>query len=597
MTILALVRWELRQHLRDPLTLVFMVGMPLLLYPLVGMLGARVEAAREDREAARTVVVAVQGELPLPESARVLPTEDPRAEVEAGRSDIGVRVRSDGADVWYDSRDDAATAARERVDAALELVRVPQVVLVDEVPLERRTLDKAARTFPALLVVTLLLGGLYTALDVVTGEKERGTLETVLTTRVDRRNVFAAKLLVVLAFVLVIAAISSLASWASARWFADLDVPFGTALGGFLLFTPLAGLLAVILTVAAAWVPDFKTGQVLSIPLMLVPGVAASAAMFPGVELTWAWALVPISNLAIALRDLVMGRVDAGPLALTLLASAGWAVGAAAVGARLLGREDVLLGTRGSAQRRQRGDYLADAAVAYAIGLLLLWFVGQAAQTWDILWGLVLTQVGLFIPLALVTVVVVGLPIRETLSWRAPRGRDLAWSVVVGVCLPGVGLGVQVLQDPFLRAPAGLFEGFVPEGATVPVVLATYALLPAVCEELLFRGAGLGLLRRGGRPYVAVLLCALAFGLFHLSIFRLAPTAALGLLMGVILVRSGSIVCSMVAHALNNGLLMLAWFYWPDLQPGWGVPLLAAGAVGAAAMVGRGRPDASQPAT
>jgi membrane protease YdiL (CAAX protease family) len=79
------------------------------------------------------------------------------------------------------------------------------------------------------------------------------------------------------------------------------------------------------------------------------------------------------------------------------------------------------------------------------------------------------------------------------------------------------------------------------------------AASPAVCEELLFRGAILSGLRRGLRPRDAALASAALFGLFHLQLVRMLPTALLGLVLSSLVIASGSIVPAMVFHFLNNG--------------------------------------------
>jgi sodium transport system permease protein len=70
---------------------------------------------------------------------------------------------------------------------------------------------------------------------------------------------------------------------------------------------------------------------------------------------------------------------------------------------------------------------------------------------------------------------------------------------------------------------------------------------------LFFRGFVLSGLRRLG-AWRALLVTALLFGLAHSSVYRLLPTAFLGLLFGYAVWRTGSVACSMLAHALNNGL-------------------------------------------
>jgi sodium transport system permease protein len=86
------------------------------------------------------------------------------------------------------------------------------------------------------------------------------------------------------------------------------------------------------------------------------------------------------------------------------------------------------------------------------------------------------------------------------------------------------------------------------------LVLFAVALTPAVCEELFFRGlvmSGMGSLGR----WWAIALSALLFAVAHASIYRLLPTLLLGLVLGYAVWKSGSILCGMVVHALNNGIM------------------------------------------
>ncbi|MFO0572837.1 MAG: CPBP family intramembrane glutamic endopeptidase [Polyangia bacterium] len=113
-----------------------------------------------------------------------------------------------------------------------------------------------------------------------------------------------------------------------------------------------------------------------------------------------------------------------------------------------------------------------------------------------------------------------------------------------------------------LRPPEGL--------RPLALDLVCFALVPAVCEEVLFRGAILTGLRgyaraaepgepgRGRRSRaLAVLLCALLFGAFHRSMAKLLPTSALGLGFGVAAVYSGSLWPAIAMHAVNNALVVL----------------------------------------
>ena len=118
-----------------------------------------------------------------------------------------------------------------------------------------------------------------------------------------------------------------------------------------------------------------------------------------------------------------------------------------------------------------------------------------------------------------------------------------------------------------------------------------FALLPALCEELLFRGTLLGLLRRSAGPIATCLVVGALFGVVHLHLIRMLPTGILGVLLCAAVWRSGSLWVPITIHALHNGFLVLAsakgWFGDPPLLVLVG---MSAVSIAAVALVGRRRP-------
>ena len=86
------------------------------------------------------------------------------------------------------------------------------------------------------------------------------------------------------------------------------------------------------------------------------------------------------------------------------------------------------------------------------------------------------------------------------------------------------------------------------------LTLLLIAVLPALCEELLFRGALMGMLRGVMGDRSRVILVAVLFGLLHLSLVRSLPTATLGVVLGMLVVWTGSLWPAVLAHGLNNSL-------------------------------------------
>lgn len=84
--------------------------------------------------------------------------------------------------------------------------------------------------------------------------------------------------------------------------------------------------------------------------------------------------------------------------------------------------------------------------------------------------------------------------------------------------------------------------------------LAMFAVLPAVCEETVFRGVLARSIGRHTSLIAAAAISAAAFSAYHLSLVQGLPTLTLGLLLAVIAIRADSVAPAMVAHALNNAL-------------------------------------------
>ncbi len=574
------VRFELLQHLRDPATIILMLVVPLLVYPLAGWAGHRAFASMEADAEARVFNVAVEPQIPLPANLAARPLVPSAAIVVGGEVDAAARLQSGQVELWWDSRSPDSADARSRLKEAItdhrRALAAIRVTLRDEEAEGDAARSRAARFAPLLLLFTLLSGALYTALDVVTGERERGTLETLMVSTRTRAIVAAAKFMVVTAFSLVSAGVSLGLGAASLALLGGLRLAGGELVATALLLIPLAVLVASLVTLAAAWAPDFKSGQVLALPVMFVPLLPASVAALPGFPLTPLTAVLPLGGASLAIRAVLDGSVTWPLAGLALGSTTAYAAAGVWATARLLGRESVLMGARGPGERRARGDFRVDALVTFALAALALWFLGQAAQSRHLLGGLAFTQLGLFLPLALMVPWWLGLPVRERLQLRWPAVPELARGLLVGLCLPGLALTVGQLQAIVLDTPSGLLSGLLDPATPIVLSLICLAVLPAICEEILFRGTFLGLWQRPDRRWQAVLATALAFGALHASIFRLAPTAALGLVLGGLSLRSRSVVPGIVAHALNNGLAVLAGYGLVSLEPG---PIAWAGAV------------------
>ncbi len=619
---LVVFRGSLRQQLRDPLTLLAMIGLPVLLQPLL-LPAAGWLRTREAAEGAEAVLVV---EAPEAFEAWVRP-KDRLEVVREGWQDpehpevLARIVLPDGgaaAEVHHDSTRSKSEHARRRATRVLRRQRraeldrrfeaaglegrpgdILRVEAEDMASNAEREGGLLGRLLPLMLVFLAMNGGIATSLHLLTGERERKTLETLLTARVDRRAVLLGKFGVVVLVALVTAALAVTTLWACLG-LGLYDAP-GDSLGIptsampllLLLLLPLAVLMSAVFTVVAAYVPDFRTGQFAAVALLFLGLAAAGVAAFPAIQPSYALALVPVTNLALVMREALVGHYPWGILALTIAATTLHVGGALALGARLLAREEVLYGGGHSADRRARGRFVPDVIGAFLVALLLLWFLGQRVQGVDLLWGMVFTQVVLVAGVAVGALVWLGQPVRETTGLRAPSLPDLGLALVAGVGAPGLSALIAAAQEPLLPTSSAFMESLeaaMTLEASLPVVVLVFALLPALCEELLFRGTLLGLLRRSVGPLLACLVVGALFGLVHLSVVRMLPTGMLGVLLCAAALRARSLWVPVVIHALHNAILVVAseqgWFSDPPL---WLLLFMATCSLGAVVAMGRSR--------
>ena len=91
-------------------------------------------------------------------------------------------------------------------------------------------------------------------------------------------------------------------------------------------------------------------------------------------------------------------------------------------------------------------------------------------------------------------------------------------------------------------------------------------IIAPIVEELIFRGVIMSGFSRNYRPIFAIFFSALLFALFHLNPWQFPATFALGLILGWVRIRSGSVLACISGHAIHNGLVFLSVIYFKELK-------------------------------
>lgn len=203
---------------------------------------------------------------------------------------------------------------------------------------------------PMLLIVMAVMGSFFPAVDLTAGEKERRTAETTLLLPVPRTGVHLGKILAVAASGMMATTLNILALGLSAGHLLGqlgADVEVELPLGALAAITPLALLfvffVSAVLTGIAGLAASFKEGQALLGPVQMVFIFPAMAASLPGLELGLGTALIPVVNVALAFRELLVGHAALVPVLVTAAALVLYALVALRLSVGLLSREGVAL--------------------------------------------------------------------------------------------------------------------------------------------------------------------------------------------------------------------------------------------------------------
>lgn len=524
--------------------------------------------------------------------------------------------------VYFDPVRQESSLARDRLERALRLERkalqagreagrglpggysTPYEILTRTAAVEERAAGQILGSMmPMVLILMSVLGGFLPAIDLTAGEKERGTMQTLLCAPLRPIEIIGGKFLAVFVISLLTALLNvvSLALTMGRILPGDVDSGVRTYVLTALLLVPVNFLFSALFLALATFARDFKDGQNVLMPAYLPLTLLAGLTSLPGVELNRVTALVPVLNVALLIKALFLSEAQVELAFFVLASSSVYAALALALAARVFSQETVLLGGQttwrellGVGQGRGEAPGPGFALTCFATGLVGVFYGSLLLERAPLIAQFLGTQLVFFLLVPLAGVRLYGFSLQKTYALRWPRGREVVGGALMGLSAWAPVAAVSAwLVPPTPEFVKAMEQALLFGGVPWPVLMLLVAVVPAVCEETLFRGLIQGGLRGGLGGLVG---SSLLFGLAHGSVYRLLPTFLLGMAMGTLRQRSGSLLPSMVFHALNNGLLVSLVYFRPrwsesmmgSLLPPWW--LLGAGlgvfALGAAVAFG-----------
>jgi len=396
-----LVRKELAEILRDRRTIITLVLMPILVYPLLAVAFQQYFSSLSPLKSPIYVLgfaSQIDKDLfvrQLQLGDKILMRQDPQATpvmssvtwpdkfdknlkkmIEDGEIDVGIRLEKGGR--FKGSKDDmfvfeaifkkdssSANTLLQFVERRLAATNgsflrarlgIPGLPPARYVLLRRSgfTVPAAkqvslAALVPLILILMTITGAVYPAIDLTAGERERGTLEILVAAPVPRLGLLFAKYVSVLTVAILTALINLLTMlitlWLSglgAALFSGSDISLLVILQLLMLLLLFAAFFSAVLLAITSFARSFKEAQAYLIPLMLLSLAPGVLAMMPELSLEGTLSVAPLVNIVLLSRDLFEGNAR-WPIAVIVIASTLlYALAAIATAARIFGAEAVL---------------------------------------------------------------------------------------------------------------------------------------------------------------------------------------------------------------------------------------------------------------
>lgn len=355
-------RKELRDMLRDRRTLFFMIVMPFLVIFLIFNLSMRLGMDMEKRAQEKELQVAVFAAGPLPEFINLLQVskkvkinttvnkKEIEQTVQNGRLDFAISFAEDFSEtvdregtnevqVYYKASTSENEMALERIRKVMEkykqqllerrlqkknmtaaFVEPIKIVEKDVSSIREKMGQRLGGMLPYFFVLFCFLGAMYPAIDLAAGEKERGTMETLLVSPASRLQIVVGKFLVVTASGIFTALSSVL--WLYLVFRQSKTVPpevlsgilklieWKSLLLLFSMIIPLCAFFAAILLSVSVFAKSYKEAQSIITPLNFMILIPVLIGIFPGIKLNAATALIPILNISLATKEIIAGTIS-----------------------------------------------------------------------------------------------------------------------------------------------------------------------------------------------------------------------------------------------------------------------------------------------
>ncbi|PWJ42883.1 CPBP family glutamic-type intramembrane protease [Sediminitomix flava] len=433
---------------------------------------------------------------------------------------------------------------------------------------------KIVQFIPAYFLFFILIGTSGVAVDLISGEKERKTLQTLFTAPIQVMDLIWGKFMSI-STVATGAAIANLTGLfvgvtiqMSVLGANTSKIPINIGLEQILLMLPIlilaASLISAVYIALLVQANTFKEAQSYMGPIMMIFMVP----MFLVGNLDWNMmtTAIPIMGPLLAMKEIVLGHMDWSLWIITMLFQVFY-VGLAIYFAQLVFmNEGIVSGEKLNFKsmvqdvKKDTGHIGMQYALLFFGVALFIMVYGSALlfKSLDAKYALPTVQLVTFGGLTILFTKWLKLEMKPTLSLNKPKLKEVIGTLfmAVGFFFPIAAFVTYLFDDYVMMSPELMTDFF--EKESLIVLLLVIAVTPAIFEELAFRGfIYKGILQSFG-PKVAIVISALMFAFFHGNLFQLPATILIGLVTGYMIWKTRSLYLTVLYHFIHNGLAVVS---------------------------------------
>ena len=356
--IFTVLKKELTDTLRDKRTLISAIVLPAVIIPLLMFGVFKLQNRLVDKEGSRQLRIALLG---IPETLKHQFQDDNfdlfyNYHLESGKEailndslDAIIAFNSDFLDnvnqmksgtvnLYYKSTN---LLLYHRISEKIELLKTrllkertkqlsisteaftPIVVSKVDIASPKEQIGKMVGGFlPYIFIIFCFLGCMYPALDLITGEKEKGTLETLLTVPASRLKILIGKITAISLVGLSAAFMTIIGMIGALNFLPDIPQDFLNSITDiisikfiimlFAMLLPLSVFFSGLLSALVIRAQSFKEAQSIVTPITFIIMIPPMLALLPGVDLNWQTVWIPLLNIALATKEITAGTIEAG---------------------------------------------------------------------------------------------------------------------------------------------------------------------------------------------------------------------------------------------------------------------------------------------